>query len=264
MRKSGLVLALFLIASTLTLTARASEENALIFTQALVSRLALAPEPCREKNEGAGDGSVFVCTHATSDFDTFRRAWDGLMEDANKLPFLPTALTDWQTQVGGRIRWYALGDKWIVATFDSANHQVVLSYAKDRPGVLSLTKAMVAPRRAPLDYEDGEVRLAARVGLKPEAQGVVVLTAAVHKDGTVGEVEMRGCLPRHRGLEQAATHAIHQWRYTPAMKDGAAVDITMTASFTYGPGGTFRLTEGADTREAGRGSVPSSDRGGAP
>src|SRR5213594_1104413 len=103
MRRSGLFLALFLIASTLALTARASEENAAMFTQALVSRLALAPEPCREKNEGANGGSVFVCAHATtSDFETFRKSWDALMEDADKLPFLPTALTDWQTQVGGR------------------------------------------------------------------------------------------------------------------------------------------------------------------
>src|SRR5206468_9704772 len=113
MRRSGLVLALFLIASTAAFTARASEENAATFTQALVSHLALAPEPCREKNEGAGAGSVFVCAHATSDFETFRNVFDGLMENADKLPFLPTSLTDWQTQVGGRIRWYALGDKWI-------------------------------------------------------------------------------------------------------------------------------------------------------
>jgi len=44
-----------------------------------------------------------------TDFEGFRDAWEATVTDPIKVPELPVALAEWQTQAGGRIRWYSLG-----------------------------------------------------------------------------------------------------------------------------------------------------------
>jgi TonB family protein len=163
---------------------------------------------------------------------------------------------EWQAQTGGRIRWYSLGDRWLVVTWDQQNRQVVFGYAKDDPATVPLTKEVTPPRRLPINTEESDQRRDARLGLKPDAQGLVVLHGRIGTNGSVEGFEVLGVIPRHKGLEEAATQAIRRWRYAPAVKEGRPVALEMNVTFTYGPGGTFRVwdaeSEGGVGRRLGR------------
>ena len=245
------VLLAFAAAAAASSGVNASDETAAGFVKAILPALPVEQEPCQDI-EGAGTGSVLVCARTSADFEAFRQTWELGCEQ--KVPVVPSPLTDWVTQVGGRMRWYALGDKWVVVTYDAASRTVAISYARDRNDVLPLERDIVPPKRIPSDESAAVSRT--RQGLKAEAQGVVVMSAVIRKDGTVGDVEVLGCVPRHQGLEQAAMKAIKRWRYEPATKDGAAVNVWMTSSFTYGPGGFFRTVQNVGSADSSRaGSV---------
>jgi TonB family protein len=203
---------------------------------------------------------VFVCAKLTSDFETFAQRLDQQVDAAAPVP---ESMTDWVTQVGGRIRWYGLGDKWLVVTYDSSSRSIVFSYAKDRPDVFGLGRDVTPPKRVALQDSTGDARRAARQGLKPDAGGVVIVNAVIKKDGTVGDAEILGCLPRRKGLEQAAMNALKSWRYEPATKEGTAVAIALTSAFNYGPNGTTRGSDGSDTSSGGSsGAGSGSPKGG--
>jgi len=255
MLNRSVILALLLLASLLSTPARGSEENAAAFLRAAFASLPVAEEPCREPYASGALRTVLLCARPSTDFEGFRDAWEAAVTDPAKVPVVPQPLAEWQTQVGGRIRWYALGDRWIVVTWDPANHQVVFGYAKDDSLAVPLTREVTPPRRLPINTDDADQRREARVGLKPDAQGIVVLHALVGRSGEVGGVEVMGCVPRHKGLEQAAIQAIRRWRYAPAVRDGQAVAIEMSVTFTYGPGGTFRVWD-ADPKDVGGSSSP--------
>lgn len=241
MRSYALVAAVFALAVARPL--QASEESAAAFVKAVLGQISVKDEPCRETPEGAGPGSVWTCAKASSDFETFSTAWDAAAKKPGNLPVAPKAVTGWQTQVGGSIRWYAVADKWVVVAYDTASRQVLISYSKDKDGVFPIVSGVVAPKRLPQEIPSGETRRDERGGLQAGAQGVVVLNAVVRGDGTVSDVEVLGCMPRHRGLEQAAVRALKKWRYEPGTVDGSSVDVAMTATFTYGPGGSYRAVE---------------------
>ena len=65
-----------------------------------------------------------------------------------------------------------------------------------------------------------------------KVQGAVSLQAVVLKDGTIGEV--RVTRPLDRQLDRAAIDTLKEWRFTPALKDGAPVEaiIDVDMSFT--------------------------------
>ncbi len=55
-------------------------------------------------------------------------------------------------------------------------------------------------------------------------EGTVTLSASVLKDGTVGSVEVVDCDHPNLGFENAASNALEQWQFEPAMIDGEAVE----------------------------------------
>jgi TonB family protein len=67
------------------------------------------------------------------------------------------------------------------------------------------------------------------------AYGPVVLGAVVHKDGTVGEIEVRQGAGGDCGFEESAIEAVRKWRYKPATVDGQPVDVyfTIVVDFVY-------------------------------
>lgn len=249
MRIPGLVVPLLFVAGLLVIPAgHASQENAAAFTRSILERISASPVPCRGSMEGAGPSVVSVCARWGSDFERFRDAWDRAARSGADPSMNARPVTDWQTQVGGRIRWYAFEDKWIVVTLDSSR-EIRVSYTKDHPDVLQIDRNVTPPRRIPTRLSDSEERREVRRGVRPEVTGVVVMSAVIRKNGSVGDVEVLGCLPRRRGLEQAAIDAIKKWRYEPATKDGFPVNVAMVSAFTYGPGGTFRVSDGSDYRD---------------
>ena len=65
-------------------------------------------------------------------------------------------------------------------------------------------------------------------------EGVVVTSAVVLADGTVGDVKVTKSLDTKFGLDEQAVKAEKQWVFKPGMKDGkpVAVQVTIELSFT--------------------------------
>jgi TonB family protein len=237
-----------------------SEESVASFLRAALAGLPVTGEPCREPFAGSSLRTAFQCARPQTDFEGFRDALEATVTDASKVPEVPTSVAEWQTMAGGRIRWYSLSDRWLVVTWDQQNRQVVFGYAKDDPTSVPLTREVSPPRRLPINTEEADQRRNARMGLKPDAQGLVVLHARVGVNGSVEGVEVLGVMPRHKGLEEAASQAIRRWRYAPAVKNGQPVALEMSVTFTYGPGGSFRVwdavSSGSGTPSLGGGGLP--------
>ena len=62
-------------------------------------------------------------------------------------------------------------------------------------------------------------------------EGDVVLEIVVKRDGSVGQVRVLHSLGG--GLEQKAVEAVRQWKFAPAMRYGAAVDVVVEASVGF-------------------------------
>jgi periplasmic protein TonB len=62
-------------------------------------------------------------------------------------------------------------------------------------------------------------------------EGDVVLEIVVRQDGSVGTIRVLRTLGA--GLEQKAIEAVRQWRFTPARRRGAAVDVVVQVSVEF-------------------------------
>lgn len=70
--------------------------------------------------------------------------------------------------------------------------------------------------------------------MRQNVMGTVILYAIIHADGTVGSVRvLRGVDDR---LDQYASEAIAQWKFQPATKSGAPVDVEATFQIPFKPG----------------------------
>jgi protein TonB len=64
-------------------------------------------------------------------------------------------------------------------------------------------------------------------------QGTVLLETVVLADGTVGNVKVFRSLDAKFGLDQQAVIAVKQWLFTPGMKDGQAVPVTVSIEVSF-------------------------------
>lgn len=78
-------------------------------------------------------------------------------------------------------------------------------------------------REVKADYTDD----ARRRGI----EGEVVLEIVVRRDGSVGDVRVRRGLDR--SLDQRAVVAVRQWRFAPATRHGAAVDVIVEVGVDF-------------------------------
>ena len=62
-------------------------------------------------------------------------------------------------------------------------------------------------------------------------EGDVVLEIVVRRDGSVGQVRVLQSLGA--GLEQRAIDAVRQWRFTPATRQGTAVDVVVEVAVGF-------------------------------
>jgi periplasmic protein TonB len=68
-------------------------------------------------------------------------------------------------------------------------------------------------------------------GRRRAVEGDVVLEIVVRRDGTVGNVRVLRALGA--GLDQRAADAVRQWRFGPAMRAGAPVDVVVEVSVEF-------------------------------
>ena len=69
--------------------------------------------------------------------------------------------------------------------------------------------------------------------MRENVAGTVILYAIIHADGTVGGVRvLRGVDAR---LDQFASEAVSQWKFHPATKNGAPVDVEATFHIPFRP-----------------------------
>lgn len=69
--------------------------------------------------------------------------------------------------------------------------------------------------------------------MRENVHGTVILYAVIHADGTVGSVRvLRGVDDR---LDRFASEALAQWKFEPATKDGAPVDVEATFQIPFRP-----------------------------
>ena len=61
-------------------------------------------------------------------------------------------------------------------------------------------------------------------------QGIVIIEAIIGTDGTVNEAKVLRPVPE---LEKAAIDAVMQWKYTPTLLNGEAVEVIMTVTVTF-------------------------------
>ncbi len=61
-------------------------------------------------------------------------------------------------------------------------------------------------------------------------EGSVVLHAVINKDGEVSELQV---LSGHPLLVKAALDAVRQWRYSPTLLSGQAVEVETTITVTF-------------------------------
>jgi TonB family protein len=69
--------------------------------------------------------------------------------------------------------------------------------------------------------------------MRENVKGTVILYAVIHADGTVGNVRVLRSVDDR--LDRFATEAVSQWKFTPATKNGAPVDVEATFQIPFKP-----------------------------
>lgn len=64
-------------------------------------------------------------------------------------------------------------------------------------------------------------------------QGVVIMSAVVRRDGTVGDVRVTTSLDAKLGLDDAAVAALRQWTFEPGRRNGEPVAVRVTVEMRF-------------------------------
>lgn len=71
---------------------------------------------------------------------------------------------------------------------------------------------------------------------KAKIQGIVVLQAVIHKDGSVGDIQVLQSPGSNFGFDESAIAAVRQWRYKPALQNGEPVVVYFTVTVPFSEG----------------------------
>jgi protein TonB len=116
----------------------------------------------------------------------------------------------------------------------------LLSVAPNSAEIVKQPVVTSVPQRVPVTSTIEAAKLISRVQLvypqlaiQARIQGNVVLHAIIGRDGQVSELQV---LSGHPLLVNAALDAVRQWRYSPTLLNGQAVEVetTITVSFVLG------------------------------
>jgi TonB family protein len=102
--------------------------------------------------------------------------------------------------------------------------------------------AAYAQAQTPTTYKPGNGVTAPRLlkevkpgytaeAMRARVNGVVVMQVVVLTDGSVGNVEVTRAL--EPGLDAEAIKAVKQWRFSPGLKDGTAVPVSVAIEMSF-------------------------------
>jgi periplasmic protein TonB len=100
--------------------------------------------------------------------------------------------------------------------------------AQDPPAVYKTGEGVTAP----IVVRDVKPHYTAQA-MKERIEGVVVLSAVVLEDGTVGDVQVTRSLDDKYGLDEEAVNALKQWTFRPGTKDGKPVRVQVTVEMAF-------------------------------
>ena len=69
--------------------------------------------------------------------------------------------------------------------------------------------------------------------MRENVAGTVILYAVIHSDGSIGDVRILRSVDDR--LDHFASDAISQWKFDPATKNGAPVDVEATFQIPFRP-----------------------------
>ena len=69
--------------------------------------------------------------------------------------------------------------------------------------------------------------------MRAQIEGIAVMPAVVHTDGTPGDIRITQSLDAEYGLDQQAIAALTQWRFEPGRKDGKPVAVRVTVEMRF-------------------------------
>jgi protein TonB len=116
----------------------------------------------------------------------------------------------------------------------------LLSVAPNSAEIVKRPVVPSVPQRVPVTSTIEAAKLISRVqpaypviAIQARIQGNVILHAVIGRDGQVSELQI---LSGHPLLVNAAVEAVRQWRYSPTLLNGQAVEVetTITVSFVLG------------------------------
>ncbi len=90
----------------------------------------------------------------------------------------------------------------------------------------------IPPKRIPSPSVSTEFPVNA---LESGLAGRVLLEAVVRRDGSVGDLKVVEASPRGAGFELAALKVVRRWRYTPAQRNGEAVEARIKVVIEFDP-----------------------------
>jgi len=146
-------------------------------------------------------------------------------DDASKL-------TEPERAVFGNRRFYSVTLN--MPNLNSGGGSWVIRFAELRHESPTLPSASVPPADLSQPMATRKVDPAYPLQLmRQNVHGTVLLYAVIHADGTVGNVRvLRGVDDR---LDRYATEAVSQWKFDPATKNGAPVDVEATFQIPFRP-----------------------------
>jgi TonB family protein len=72
-----------------------------------------------------------------------------------------------------------------------------------------------------------------REAARQQIQGFVTVQFVIEADGTVGPIRVVRSLDAASGIDDAAVASVKRWRFTPGIKDGAAVRVLANGTVTF-------------------------------
>ena len=183
-----------------------------------------------------------LCAAFPKSYSFFKMAWEDVV-GRRALPVEVEPTSPWKLRRGRFERSYEADGHPFTVTFDERSGRLAVAF--DASGVAAEAAVALAEAIAEEEQRGPDAPMAGFAGVGvpevlPETivlpeypeearvyrtSGQVSLQILVRADGSVGEVKVVNERPEGLGFADSCIEAVRQWRYRPATKEGAALDV---------------------------------------